>query len=74
MASNDIIIGIVGSGGDGVITAGEFIVSAVSSDGLFSFLTKSYGAQIRGGESSCRVRVSQYPVLSQGDELDVLAH
>lgn len=72
MASNDIIIGIVGSGGDGVITAGEFIVSAVSSDGLFSFLTKSYGAQIRGGESSCRVRVSQNPVLSQGDELDVL--
>ncbi len=72
MASNDIIIGIVGSGGDGVITAGEFIVSAVSSDGLYSFLTKSYGAQIRGGESSCRVRVSQNPVLSQGDELDVL--
>lgn len=72
MASKDIIIGIVGSGGDGVITAGEFIVSAVSSEGLFSFLLKSYGPQIRGGESSCRVRVSQQPVQSQGDELDAL--
>ena len=72
MASNDIIIGIVGSGGDGVITAGEFIVSAVSSEGLYSFLLKSYGPQIRGGESSCRVRVSQNPVQSQGDELDAL--
>ena len=72
MASTDIIIGIVGSGGDGVITAGEFIVSAVSSEGLFSFLLKSYGPQIRGGESSCRVRISQNPVQSQGDDLDVL--
>ncbi|MBN2171239.1 MAG: 2-oxoacid:acceptor oxidoreductase subunit alpha [Candidatus Krumholzibacteriota bacterium] len=72
MASTDIIIGIVGSGGDGVITAGEFIVSAVSSEGLFSFMLKSYGAQIRGGESSCRVRISEQPVQSQGDEIDVL--
>ncbi len=72
MASKDIVIGIVGSGGDGVITAGEFIVSAVSSEGLFSFLLKSYGAQIRGGESSCRVRIAEHPVQSQGDELDVL--
>jgi len=72
MKSKDIVLGIVGSGGDGVITAGEFIVSAVSSEGLFSFLLKSYGPQIRGGESSCRVRISQEPVQSQGDELDVL--
>lgn len=72
MASKDIVIGIVGSGGDGVITAGEFIVSAVSSEGLYSFLLKSYGAQIRGGESSCRVRISENPVETQGDDLDAL--
>ncbi|MCP4547386.1 MAG: 2-oxoacid:acceptor oxidoreductase subunit alpha [bacterium] len=72
MASSELVLGIIGSGGDGVITAGEFIVSAISSEGLFSFLLKSYGAQIRGGETSCRVRISENPVQSQGDEIDVM--
>ena len=72
MPRKDLIISIAGSGGDGVITAGEFIVAASASEGLHSLLLKSYGPQIRGGESSCRVRLSQTPVQSQGDELDVV--
>jgi 2-oxoglutarate ferredoxin oxidoreductase subunit alpha len=34
-------------------------------------LTKSFGSQIRGGESSCRLRVSTSPVLNPGGALDV---
>jgi 2-oxoglutarate ferredoxin oxidoreductase subunit alpha len=34
-------------------------------------LTKSFGPQIRGGESSCRLRVSPQRVLSGGGSLDV---
>lgn len=69
---DDIVIGIVGSGGDGVISAGELLVSAAAHDGLHATILKSFGPQIRGGESSCRVRISQEAVLSYGDELDVL--
>lgn len=69
---DDIVIGMVGSGGDGVISAGELLVSAAAHDGLFATILKSFGPQIRGGESSCRVRISQEPVLSYGDRLDVL--
>lgn len=65
-------IGIAGSGGDGVIVAGDFLVWAAASEGLYTFMLKSFGSQIRGGESSCKVRLSENPVLSQGDELDVL--
>jgi 2-oxoglutarate/2-oxoacid ferredoxin oxidoreductase subunit alpha len=72
MASNNIVIGIAGSGGDGVISAGEILVNAASSDGLFVFMLKSFGAQIRGGESSVRVRMSSEPVATQGDKLDIL--
>ncbi|MCK4530672.1 MAG: 2-oxoacid:acceptor oxidoreductase family protein, partial [Candidatus Marinimicrobia bacterium] len=70
--NKNIVIGIAGSGGDGVISAGEILVNAASSEGLFVFMLKSVGPQIRGGESSVRVRVSDLPVQSQGDRIDVL--
>ncbi len=69
---DDITIGIVGAGGDGVISSGELLVSAAAAEGLYATILKSFGPQIRGGESSCRVRISQEEVLSYGDALDVL--
>jgi 2-oxoglutarate/2-oxoacid ferredoxin oxidoreductase subunit alpha len=70
--NRNVVIGIAGSGGDGVISAGEILVNAASSEGLFVFMLKSFGAQIRGGESSVRVRISDLPVQSQGDRIDVM--
>jgi 2-oxoglutarate ferredoxin oxidoreductase subunit alpha len=70
--TTDVTIAIAGSGGDGVVAAGEVLVSAAASQGLSCFLLKSFGAQIRGGESSCRVRLDAEQVLSQGDVLDVV--
>src|SRR5438132_8040267 len=70
--TTDLTIAIAGSGGDGVIAAGEILVSAAASQGLSCFLLKSFGAQIRGGESSCRVRLDRDEVLSQGDVVDVV--
>lgn len=71
--TQDITLGIVGSGGDGVISSGELLVSAAAHDGLHATILKQFGPQIRGGESSCRVRISQEETLSYGDALDVLA-
>jgi 2-oxoglutarate ferredoxin oxidoreductase subunit alpha len=34
-------------------------------------MTKSFGSQIRGGESSCRLRLSTQPLLGAGGALDV---
>jgi 2-oxoglutarate ferredoxin oxidoreductase subunit alpha len=67
----DLIIGMAGSGGDGIVSAGESLIGAVAQEGYFAILTKSYGSQIRGGESSCRLRVSTRPVLNPGGVLDV---
>ncbi len=66
-----LVIGIVGSGGDGVAAAGESLLRAFAQEGYFGILSKSSGAQIRGGESSCRLRVSVTPVLNPGDGLDL---
>jgi 2-oxoglutarate ferredoxin oxidoreductase subunit alpha len=68
---HDLIIGMAGSGGDGIVSAGESLIGASAKEGYFAILTKSFGSQIRGGESSCRLRVSTHPVLNPGGFLDV---
>ncbi len=69
--ADDLIIGMAGSGGDGIVSAGESLLGAVAAAGYFAILTKSFGSQIRGGESSCRLRVSARPVLNPGGMLHV---
>ncbi|MBL8861113.1 MAG: 2-oxoacid:acceptor oxidoreductase subunit alpha [Planctomycetes bacterium] len=68
---DDLVLGLAGSGGDGVVSAGESLLGALSAEGYHALMTKSFGPQIRGGESSCRVRVSTRRVLNPGGELDV---
>jgi 2-oxoglutarate ferredoxin oxidoreductase subunit alpha len=68
---NDLIIGMAGSGGDGIVSAGESLISALAREGYYAILTKSFGSQIRGGESSCRLRVATTPVLNPGGTLSV---
>lgn len=68
---NDLIIGMAGSGGDGIVSAGESLMTAAAQEGYYAILTKSFGSQIRGGESSCRLRVATTPVLNPGGALNV---
>lgn len=69
--SQDLIIGIAGAGGDGVISAGESLITAAALEGFYGIMTKSFGSQIRGGEASCRLRIANEPVLSPNGPLDV---
>jgi 2-oxoglutarate ferredoxin oxidoreductase subunit alpha len=69
--TRDLVIGMAGSGGDGIVSAGESLITAVALEGYHAILTKSFGPQIRGGESSCRLRLSTEPVLTPGGTLDV---
>src|SRR5215467_5387910 len=69
--TKDLVIGMAGSGGDGIVSAGESLIAACAAEGYHAIMTKSFGSQIRGGESSCRVRLSVDPVLNPGGALDV---
>src|SRR5512134_4162909 len=69
--TSDLIIGMAGSGGDGIVSAGDSLMTALAIAGYHAMLTKSFGPQIRGGESSFRMRVSTRPVLGPGGTLDV---
>src|SRR5436305_3701413 len=67
----DLVIGMAGSGGDGIVSGGASLIAACATEGYHALMTKSYGSQIRGGESSCRVRLGVDPVLNPGGDLDV---
>src|SRR5215467_1638647 len=69
--SQDLIIGIAGAGGDGVVSAGESLITAAALEGYHGIMTKSFGSQIRGGEASCRLRLATRPVLNSNGPLDV---
>ncbi len=68
---DDLVFGMAGSGGDGIVSAGEFLISSAAAEGYHAIMTKSFGSQIRGGESSCRVRVSTKPIGTSNGTLDV---
>lgn len=69
--SEDLIIGIAGAGGDGVVSAGESLITAAALEGYHGIMTKSFGSQIRGGEASCRLRLATRSVLNPNGPLDV---
>jgi 2-oxoglutarate/2-oxoacid ferredoxin oxidoreductase subunit alpha len=69
---NEITLAIVGSGGDGAVAAGDILSMACARDGLHVIKTEAYGPQIRGGESSCTVRISSNEIFAQADAIDAL--
>lgn len=71
MTTNELLIGMAGAGGDGVISAGDALITAAALKGYHGIMTKSFGPQIRGGESSIRLRVATGPVYTVGGTLDV---
>lgn len=70
--TTDLTLGIVGSGGDGIVASGDILANAAANEGLRLISVKSFGAQIRGGESSYKLRICTQRVMSQGDLLDAV--
>ena len=63
---------LTGSGGAGVMTAGQTLLDAATSCGLYGLMTRSTGPQIRGGEAAAMIRLSTRPVQCPGDKFDIL--
>ncbi|HUP61353.1 MAG TPA: 2-oxoacid:acceptor oxidoreductase subunit alpha [Thermoanaerobaculia bacterium] len=70
--SHELSLSIVGAGGDGAVAAGDILSMACARDGLNVIKTEAYGPQIRGGESSCTVRISATPIHAQADLNDAM--
>ena len=59
MSLKTISIAITGSGGSGVMTAGQNLLNAVSKAGYYGLMARSLGPQIRGGEAAALIRISE---------------
>ncbi|PKM34323.1 MAG: 2-oxoglutarate synthase, partial [Gammaproteobacteria bacterium HGW-Gammaproteobacteria-10] len=65
-------LALIGSGGAGVMTAGQILLDAAAEAGYFGLMTRSTGPQIRGGEAAAVLRLSVAPVGCQDDRIDLL--
>ncbi len=66
-------VALAGSGGAGVMTAGNLLLEAAALAGYYGLMTRTSGPQIRGGEAAAMVRVATFPTDAQGERFDVLA-
>lgn len=67
-----VSIAIMGSGGAGALTAGNFLLEAAGAAGWQGLLTRTVGPQIRGGEAAVLLRLSAGPVECLPDRFDLL--
>jgi 2-oxoglutarate ferredoxin oxidoreductase subunit alpha len=67
-----ISLAITGSGGAGVMTAGNLLLEVAAQAGWYGLMVRSSGPQIRGGEAAALLRFSQAPVECLDDRFDVL--
>jgi 2-oxoglutarate ferredoxin oxidoreductase subunit alpha len=70
--SPSISIAIIGSGGAGALTTGNFLLEAASSAGWHGLSTRTLGPQIRGGEAAALLRLADHPVECMPDRYDLL--
>src|SRR3989304_2137253 len=67
-----VSVAIAGSGGAGVMTAGNLLLEAAAHAGYYALMTRSNGPQIRGGEAAAMVRTSTHPIDGTDDWYDLL--
>jgi len=76
MANNQmrtsLSIALAGSGGSGVMTAGEMLLDAAAKAGLYGMMVRTSGPQIRGGEAAALIRLAQKQTVSLDDGFDLL--
>jgi 2-oxoglutarate ferredoxin oxidoreductase subunit alpha len=67
-----MVIRIGGESGEGIVTIGEIFVRIAAFSGLEVYTFRTFPAEILGGHVTFQARIADKPVLSQGDEIDVL--
>ena len=68
----DILVRIGGEGGEGVISCGEMLTTALARSSYEVYTFRTYPAEIKGGPAMFQVRASDESVLSQGQAADIL--
>ena len=68
----DYVFRVGGEGGEGVISTGEMLTTALARAGFEIYTFRTYPAEIKGGHANYQVRASGDLLLSSGAAVDVL--
>jgi 2-oxoglutarate ferredoxin oxidoreductase subunit alpha len=71
-SKSSISLATTGSGGAGVMTAGNLLLEVAAKAGWYGLMVRSSGPQIRGGEAAALLRFSHAPIECLDDRFDVL--
>jgi 2-oxoglutarate ferredoxin oxidoreductase subunit alpha len=71
-AAQDISIALSGSGGSGVMTAGNLLLDAAALAGAYGLMVRTSGPQIRGGEAAALLRLGRSPMQTLDDSFGLL--
>lgn len=72
METNSLSFIIAGNGGAGVITSGTMLLRAAARAGWYAYMTRSVGAQIRGGEAAAMLSISTEPIICNEDRFHMM--
>ena len=67
-----VSIAMTGSGGSGVMTAGNMLLEAAALAGYYGLMSRTSGPQIRGGEAAALIRLASEPIDGHDDRFDLL--
>ncbi|HSD53763.1 MAG TPA: 2-oxoacid:acceptor oxidoreductase subunit alpha [Burkholderiales bacterium] len=67
-----VSLALCGSGGAGVMTAGNLLLEAAARAGWYGLMVRSSGPQIRGGEAAALMRIATHPIDCLDDRFDAL--
>jgi len=70
--ATSVSLALAGSGGAGVMTAGNMLLEAAAQAGYFGLMTRTSGPQIRGGEAAAMLRIATHAVDGPDDRFDAL--
>ena len=68
----EFVVRFAGEGGQGVVTAAEFVARAATTVGFHALTFATFPSQILGGPTWTQARVARDPVRSPGDSVDIL--
>jgi 2-oxoglutarate ferredoxin oxidoreductase subunit alpha len=67
-----VSVALCGSGGAGVMTAGNLLLEAAAKAGWYGLMVRSSGPQIRGGEAAALTRIASHSCDCLDDRFDIL--
>ena len=72
MQMNDFVVRFAGEGGQGVVTSAEGLAQVSTQVGYHACTYATFPSQILGGPTWTQARIRTQPILSSGDQVDVL--